>query len=406
MHSHIEPKDVVHLHGAGIDRKRIMDKHGFKDGKQVPKIFVSNYESLLMEKLFETYKAWQPEVIIWDESHKLKDHRAKRSQKAKILALLPSVRHRYLLTGTPVLKDPCDLFAQYLAMDGGATFGQNFWRFRNYFCVDKNIGFKGRPGYFPKFEVRQGANEEINRLIYKTAMRAKKEDCLDLPPLVRQVIQCEMDPQQRKIYEELKNNFITYIDDKAVVAELAITKALRLLQISSGYVKFEDGEARSLGITPKQVALRELLEEITPNHKVLVWAVFIENYEQVRRVCKELGLEHVEVHGQVSPKTKDEAVTRFNNDPNVRVLLGHPGSGGIGINLVAASYSIFYSRSFSLEQDLQAEARNHRGGSEIHNRVTRIDLVTKGTIDELVLESLAAKQAISEEVLKEWRKKL
>jgi SNF2 family DNA or RNA helicase len=387
-------------------RKSFFDKWAFQEGKQVPRVFITNFEALLMAPLFEAFRAWMPEVIIYDEAHKLKDHRAKRSIQARILSDLPSVKHRYILTGTPVLKDPRDLFAQFRVMDCGATFGQNFWRFQGYFCVDKNSWMRGRQGYYPKWVVREGANDEINRLIYKSAMRVKKEECLDLPPLVRQTIHCEMTDIQKKLYEEMKKNFITYIDQKAVVAELAITKALRLLQISSGYVKFDDGDAKSLENTPKQIALKELLEEITPNHKVIVWAVFKENYEQIRRICKESGLDYTEVHGEIPPETKFANVDRFNTDPNCRVFIGNPGSGGIGINLVSASYSIFYSRNFSLEQDLQAESRNHRGGSEIHERVTRIDLITTGTIDQLVMEALAAKQAVSEEVLKEWRKKL
>ena len=77
------------------------------------------------------------------------------------------------------------------------------------------------------------------------------------------------------------------------------------------------------------------------------------------------------------------------------------GSGGIGINLVAASYAIFYSRSFSLEHDLQAEARNYRGGSERHTKITRIDIVARDTIDEHIQKALSDKQNISETLLKE-----
>ena len=95
-----------------------------------------------------------------------------------------------------------------------------------------------------------------------------------------------------------------------------------------------------------------------------------------------------------------DAVERLNNDPSCRVLIGHTGSGGIGINLIAASYSIFYSRSFSLEYDIQAEARNYRGGSEKHTKVTRIDLVTPNTIDEEVVKALASKKKIGYQVLK------
>jgi SNF2 family DNA or RNA helicase len=82
------------------------------------------------------------------------------------------------------------------------------------------------------------------------------------------------------------------------------------------------------------------------------------------------------------------------------VLIGHPGSGGIGVNLTASSVSIFYSRGFSLEHDIQAEARNYRGGSERHDKITRIDLVAPGTIDEEVVRKLHAKQTISDVILK------
>jgi len=179
-----------------------------------------------------------------------------------------------------------------------------------------------------------------------------------------------------------------------------------LMQIASGYIKLEDGTEISLGPTPKTEALRELLEQLTPGHKLLVWAVWRENYAQIRKVCQDLSIPFVEITGDVSSKAKDEAVERFNTDENVRVLIGNPGAGGIGINLVVASYCIFYSRNFSLEHSIQAEARNHRAGSEIHTKVTRIDLVTEGTIDEIVTEKLGQKIKISDKVLSSIKEEL
>jgi SNF2 family DNA or RNA helicase len=80
-------------------------------------------------------------------------------------------------------------------------------------------------------------------------------------------------------------------------------------------------------------------------------------------------------------------------------MIANQASGGIGINLVEASYSVFYSKNFSLEQDIQAEGRNYRGGSEQHAKITRIDLVSPGTIDELVLKALREKQKMSDLIL-------
>jgi SNF2 family DNA or RNA helicase len=258
-----------------------------------------------------------------------------------------------------------------------------------------------RDRYFPKWEVVPGALEDINQKIFVKGMRVEKKDCIDLPPMVYQTIKVPMEGEQARLYKEMKKDLITFLKDKAVTATMAMTKAMRLMQIASGYAKTAEGEEISLGQTPKQVALKELLEELTPNHKVLVWAVWKENYAQIRQVCEELGVGYTEVHGDIPSGQKFANVDRFNTDSKCRVLIGHPGSGGIGINLVVASYSIFYSRNFSLEQSLQAEARNYRGGSleAGHEKITRIDLVCEGTIDELVSEKLAMKEEIGEKLL-------
>jgi SNF2 family DNA or RNA helicase len=88
----------------------------------------------------------------------------------------------------------------------------------------------------------------------------------------------------------------------------------------------------------------------------------------------------------------------------VKVMLGHPASAGLGVNLVEAGYSIYFSRSYNLEHSLQSEARNYRGGSKEagHEKITVIDLVAEGTMDELVLKSLSSKEEVSLEVLKRW----
>ena len=90
---------------------------------------------------------------------------------------------------------------------------------------------------------------------------------------------------------------------------------------------------------------------------------------------------------------------RFRKDDSCRVMIANQGAGGAGINLVEASYSIYYSKGFSLEHDLQSEARNHRGGSEIHDKITRIDLVCPNTIDESINEALSNKQHVADRIL-------
>ncbi len=395
-YSKIDPKKVLVLQGSQIQRCKQLSKAIDTDPER---IVVTNYESLLMKDLFEALQYWHPEALVLDESHKCKDPKSKRTKAATILS--DQIRYKYILSGTPILNTPMDIFSQFRIMDGGASFGKNFFGFRAEYFYDKNAGMP-RDKYFPDWRIRPGSLERINAKIFEKGMRVTKEECMDLPPLVRQEISVEMVSEQARIYREMKKDLVTYLGDKACVATLALTKALRLMQIASGFVKLEDGSVVRIKDNPKKAALKELLEELTPHHKVIVWAVFKENYEQIREVCGELGIQYVEVHGDIPTQEKFKNVDRFNADPECRVFLGHPGSGGIGINLVVASYSIFYSRSFSLEHDLQAESRNHRGGSKEagHSKITRIDLLASNTIEGEVVKKLANKEEISESLLR------
>ncbi len=423
--SRIPGDKITCLYGPGKKREQLFMERTEAKGPQgsyhgAPHIFITNYESLSMENLYSMFIEWEPEVVVFDEIHKLKDYKSKRSKLAERLVngrmklvkkggyqVLEGPRpYVYGLTGSPILNNAMDLFQQYKILDAGSTFGGNFFSFRARFFHDKNAGMN-KNSYFPNWQPLPGALDEISRLMSHNSMRVLKKDCMDLPPLIRQVIEVPMAPAQRKLYDQMLEDFVTYFErdgkEHVASATIAITKGLRLMQLASGYVKTVGDEevAVTEGWNPKQDALYDLLEELVPHNKVIIWAVWKNNYAQIRDVLKKLGVEWVEVHGEIDGKDKFANVDRFNTDPKCRVLLGHPGSGGIGINLVAASYSIFYSRNFSLEQDLQAEARNYRGGSEIHAKVTRIDLVSQDSIEEKILEKLASKVEVSDRILRE-----
>jgi SNF2 family DNA or RNA helicase len=395
-HSKIEKKSIALLTGSEKQRIRILQESGAS-------IYVTNYESLLMGNLFESLLSFRPEALVLDESHKCKDPKAKRSKNSYLLAKLS--RYRLILSGSPILNSEMDIFQQFKILDLGATFGTNYFTFRARFFRDLNAGMP-KMRHFPKWVAIPERREELNSLIFQKAMRVEKKDCLDLPPLVRIPYRVGLSDEQKRLYTQMKNEFIAWIEAQPsklepVLATLAITKALRLMQITSGFVKTAEGQEIKLKDTPKLAALRELLEEHAPRSKILVWAVWKVNYGQIAELCRSLGIEFVEIHGETPATERFKSIERFNGDPAVRVLIGHPQSAGIGANLTASDLSIFYSRTFRLEDSLQAEARNYRGGSEIHEKVTRIDLLAEDTIDELVVERLALKQEISDTVLRD-----
>lgn len=387
----------------GPIKKRIAFAEG-KVQEDDGQVFVTNYEGLVSSKDFaQFFREWKPEIVVFDELHYLKAHNTLRTKLCAEIARNAEIRLG--LSGTPVLNSLLDVFSQWLVLDNGATFGKNFFAFRAEYFYDKNASMP-KDRYFPDWRIRPESAEKISALMAKKASYAKKVECLDLPPLVIKNVFVDLSKEQAQLYEALKKDFVAYCEDKACVATLAITKALRMMQVVTGYIPLEEisgKHAKSIKKldNPRAKALKSLLEQIAPIAKVCVWACYKDNYETIRGVCDELGLGYVEVTGETAGKDRFENVRRFNEDADCRVYLGHPGSGGIGINLTAASYSIFYSRTFSYGHDVQAEARNHRGGSEIHERITRINLVARGTIDEHIHARLQQKQEISGKVLAE-----
>lgn len=392
----------VHLHkyikvvyGAGAEREK---KIRAIEESNEPYILITNYESMIMPKVYAGLLRLKPELAIFDELHRLKSSKSQRFKK--MLPLADMCEFKLGLTGTLITNDAMDIWPQYRILDGGTTFGKNFFSFRSQYFYDKNAGMP-RQSYFPDWRVRPGSLEEFNRRVSLTGMVIKKTECLDLPPLLKSIVPLDMSPEQKKAYDSMHDVLISAFENGEVaLAEFALTKSLRLQQIVSGFVTLDSGDVKVFKDNPRKEALEDLLEDMAPQSKIIVWSVFHQNYQDIREVCKKLKLKYVELHGEVKAKDRDENIAAFNHDPEVRVLIGHPGSGGIGVNLIASDLSIYYSRDFSLERYLQSEGRNYRGGSERHDKVTHIHLVAGGTIDEDVAKALAAKQAISNTILK------
>lgn len=404
-YSKIHPRQVTVLQGSGAKRLKAFREKAFDtEGRRQDHIFITNFEAVEMDALYSAMLDWIPEALVADEVHRIKNPQSKRGKL--LIRLGDGALYRFGLTGTPILNTPLDIFNIFRFIDKGKTFGGNFWKFRNVWFEDENAQWSGKPGYFPKWVPRPEVFKEFHDMIAKRSSRVKKEDCLDLPPLVQKQIFIEHSPEQKRLYEEMKKAYIAYVDDlektdqpRAVVAQLAVTRALRLLQIGTGYAKLDDGTIYKIKDNPRIKALEELLEDLAPNHKVIVWSVFHENYADIIEVCKKLGLDFAELHGKVPEKDRDKNIKRFETDPKCRVFISNQAAGGIGINLVASDYAIFYSQGYSLEQRLQAEARNYRGGSERHSKVTWIDLVAPDTMDQIIADLLAKKLDVATRIL-------
>lgn len=356
-------------------------------------IYIANTEILVMHSLWATLSSHPWDCVVFDESHRFKDVKATRTRRATVLA--DRATYKFILSGSPILKSEADLFCQ-IRLLSKTLLGDNYYAFLRAYFRDVNAGNPYKK--WPDWKLLPGSLDKIENKIGSISHRVLKSEVLDLPPIIRKKVYVSLKGKLAAHYKSLEEEFITFVETaegvKAVHASIVLTKLLRLQQVCSGILATSEGEL--LEESPKREALKHLLEEIASREKVIVWANFRASYREIAEVCDELGLSFVSLTGDQSGAEKQEAVDAFNTDPRVRVIIANQAAGGTGIGLQAASTMIYYSRSYNLEHDLQSEARAHRGGSEIHQSITRIDILTSDTVEEQIVEALERKAGLSE----------
>lgn len=357
-------------------------------------VLLINPESLDSDKVFQALKEFSPEYFILDESQKFKNPQGKRFRKC--LEISDQAQFRFIMTGTPILNNPMDVWAQWRIMDRGASLGDNFYSFRETYFEDKNARWKGKPNYFPDWQPRHGTALRLSRAMDLKASRVLKSQCLDLPPQVFTRRDVELAPDARRVYDRMFKELIAEVNGGVCTAPNALTKTLRLLQLASGYLQAEDGTPHFLPGEREEV-LEDLLDELVSEHKVIIWAAFRPNYHVIEEILKRRKIGFARLYGGVPDVP--EQIKKFQTDDKCRIMVANAQAGGIGVNLVEADYSIYYSRNFSLGDRLQSLARNHRGGSERHSSITVVDLVARDTIESDVLSSLTNKEEFASNVL-------
>ncbi len=389
------PEKSIYVCASGANRDKKLQK-AIDSGAHIITI---NYEALLSEKVFKVLQDWGPEILVCDEVHNCKNPSAKRSKKVYELSL--GTFKRFILTGTPILRNMMDIFMQFKILDHGKTFGHNYFAFRAKYFMDKNHAWSGRPNHFPEWIPRADMQDDLMKRVKTKAHVVETKDCIDLPPYIETIESVEMGKQQKIAYEQMRDFLITFLEenmDKPAVATIAPVKALRLLQIVSGHLTQEDGKIVNFE-NPKLERLMELLEDIVPENKAIIWTEFKHDITAISTELRAKGYKFVVVSGEQSTQEKQKAVDDFQNDESVHIFLGNSSAGGTGITLTKAKYSIRFSRSFNLGNALQSAARNYRGGSQIHDSIININLSVKDSIDEKVAEALLRKEYIGKNMV-------
>ena len=351
-------------------------------------VAVINYESAW--RLEKELTAWNPDLIIADEGHKIKTHNISASKAMHRLGA--RARYRLLLTGTPVTNKAIDVFSQYKFLNP-AIFGQSFYAFRNrYFDM---VGYGNHTPVLKKSMER-----ELTEKIHSIAYRATKAECLDLPETTDIIRKVELEPQAMLLYRNLVKDSYAELSEGEVTITNVLTKLLRLSQLTGGFLGSDDSSKAEQVSTAKLKVLEDIIDSaLEENKKLVVIARFIPEINAICRMLDKKGVRYSLLTGSV--KDRDEQVAQFQNYPDVPVFVGQIATAGLGITLTAASTMVFYSLDYSMSNFEQTKARIHRAGQRIP--CTYIYLTASGTVDEKVLKALKNKANLAKSLVDDYR---
>ena len=333
-----------------------------------------------------------------DESTTIKTPSASRTKN--VLRVGGLAKYRRIMTGSPVTKNPLDIFSQ-LEFLSPTILKQNYWAFRSRYAIMRNVNFGPRS---TQLVVGFQRLPELNIIVEQHSYRVLKEDCLDLPDKVYEKRFVSLTPEQVKAYEEMRRFNMTELEGETMTSLSSLTALIRLHQISCGHVTLDSGETKALK-SNRMNELLNVLDEV--EGKVIIWASYRFDLKHIEEILKnKFGEESTASYfGDTKDKDRQDIVERFQDkNSKLKYFVGNPSTGGYGLTLTAAHTVIYYSNTYDLEKRMQSEDRAHRIGQV--NKVTYIDLISEGTVDEKIVQSLRSKidiaSAVMGEDVKEW----
>ena len=351
-------------------------------------VAVVNYESAW--RMEQELAAWDADLIVCDEGHKIKTHNIAASKCMHRLGA--KARYRMLLTGTIITNKAIDVFSPYKFLNP-AVFGNSFYAFRNRFFEMVGYG-----NHTPVLKTSMA--EELTRRIHSIAFRATKAECLDLPETTEIVRTVELELQARKLYQQLVRDSYTRIKDGEITAANVLTRLLRLSQLTGGFLRGDETDRVEHASSAKLDALSDIVESAAQEGgKLVIIARFLPEIDAITAMLERKSIAFSLITGAV--KDRDEQVRRFQTDPDVTVFVGQIATAGLGITLTTADTMAFYSLDYSMSNFEQAKARIHRVGQR--NPCTYIYLVAAGTVDEKVLQALRDKADLARVLIDEYR---
>lgn len=360
------------------------------------RIAVINYESTHREGIFEALAAYKPELIVCDESQRIKNPSAAQSKALHKLG--DAAPFRMILSGTPVQNNAVDLYSQYRFLDP-SVYGANFYAFKNRYCIMGGYGQHQIVGY-------RNMDELVDKE-HSVAYRVTKEECLDLPQQTFINRYVQFTDAEQAIYEQLrKSSFLELETGENVTATTILTMYLRLMQLTGGFLTADESTRPKQVNTAKLDALADIVDDyvVDAGKKLVIFARFRAEIAAIENLLRLRKIQYGSIYGDVPMEERGKIVEDFQTNPDTKVFVAQIQTAGLGITLHAASTAVFYSYDYNYANYAQALARIHRIGQRLP--VTYIHLVVDGSIDEKILAALENKEDMAKTVVDSWREVL
>lgn len=354
------------------------------------KFAIINYESTHRKGIKEALEEYNADLIICDESQRIKSHNAAQSKCLHTLG--DKAKYKLILSGTPVQNSCIDVWSQYRFLDP-SIFGKSFFSFKAHYTISG--GFQGHQiiGY-----------RDIDGLIKKAhsiAYRVTKDECLDLPDQVFINREFELEKEARAAYDDLKNDSVTELSKGTVTANTVLTQILRLQQLTGGFINTDEGKIDQVS-SAKLELLKEILEDyLESGKKAVIFARFTPELKAIKKLLSDMGVQYGFIDGSVKIEDRGAIVTDFQTNKDTKIFLAQNATAGLGITLTAAPLTIFYSLSYNYADYSQCLSRTHRIGQK--EKCTYINLIAKNTIDAKILKALDRKENNAKYIVDNWR---
>lgn len=377
------------------------------DGKQVigeARWVIIHYEGAKLERNLKVLKSKNWDVVIVDEAHRCKNRKRKTKQGnvtnyGLVDSLSSKCKGMFLLTGTPMKGDPADVWPLLHFVDRDRY--RSFWSWIYKYVDYEKTYFGNKPVGYKNLDL---LSEEMG--VY-CVRRKKSEVIRDLPKKNIHTVKCSMTAKQNRIYDQMMSEYVAELDSRVYMSAPAeVSRIMRLRQIATdASILSEDTNRLGHYIeSGKMNVLYELVKKIVfeNDEKVVIFT----NWESlVRRICGLIGdwpCKVVTYTGNTSKTDREDAVWSFQNDPETKIFVATIGAAGTGLTLTAASKMIFTDRSWTPDDNAQAEDRIYARMNDVHG-ADIYKLITEGTVDEQIDEYIGEKEATVNQVISHVR---